>query len=726
MIKTLDDIPIIASYLKRIGAEAINFKSATVTKMVGGYPKVTGWVRFSIDGTVEATGTAEGPTEAEAIAIAEAISGSDFPKPVALVHIDTPPPGVDMDSQSTFICHDFAGHVVMIHQRYQTQDGGKGFIPWTRWTDGEWRKMEPEVMPFYGLPGREGKNTLFIHEGAKAAKKVQRILAGEDSTDFPWADQMRFGHHIGWIGGVHALARSDWEKLAAQGWRRVIIVADNDSLGRAIVPDISKHFNVPVFVIGFTDDWPDGFDLGDEWPKEMFGDEGQYIGPSYEQCLQPATWATDEIILPARTPRGQPQIIHTIRHVFSEQWAWIEEQDVMVNLSMPHYKMAAAKFNGFIRPFSDSKETFQLFQKKYTGNQMRLTYDPSRKGIVVRDSEGLQAINQYQPSPIRPVRGDYSPFINFMEYLIPNERDRKETMRWIATLRARPDVRMIYGLLLMSERQGTGKGTLARILADLVGRHNASFPSAGLITGSEFNGWASGKRLIIVDEIYEGHSWKAYNKLKPFVTDDTIEINVKFQATWTMPNWTHYMLMSNSFVALKLEEGDRRWLVPKVQEAPWEIDRFIAFNRWLRRGGIAAIAFWAHNFEDRGEGRYVTAGEIAPTSENKVRLIEESRSDAEILLMNLAQELVSHPEPVAIPLTGLKQWVSDRLKGQVFETPQSIGRIMKKHSCYVTERIKIGATKMVLIVNNQELQEASAGQLKDILKTPDTFIPEEI
>src|SRR5262249_27075832 len=77
--------------------------------------------------------------------------------------------------------------------------------------------------------------------------------------------------------------------------------------------------------------------------------------------------------------------------------------------------------------------------------------------------------NVYQPSPIRPHAGDTTPWLEFMDYLIPNPEDRKETLRWCATLIACPHIRMHYGLLLVSETRGIGKATLAEILACVVG-----------------------------------------------------------------------------------------------------------------------------------------------------------------------------------------------------------------------------------------------------------------
>ena len=720
MISDLSELPITGAYLRRIGAEAVHFHLATISEMVNGYPKVTSRIRFTEEGAVRVWGKADPPTDAEREGIAAEFTSTEFPRIVSLATIAEPPPGCDLSDPKTFVCHDFDGNIIMVHQRYETQSGAKGFLPWTRWSDGKWRKMEPDVMPFYGLPSTKDHSTLFLHEGAKAAKHMQMMLNGEvEANNFPWMEEMRWGAHVGWIGGVHALDRSDWRRLGQMNWKRVVVIADNDNGGKALVPEIAKHFRCPTFTIQFTDDWPEGFDLADDWPTKLFGDEGRYIGPTFGQCLQPATFATDEIVIPPEGRQTRPTIIHEVRPEFAEQWCWVEKQDMMVNLEMPQYRMLTGHFNSFIRPFSHCKDTLSVFQKRYSGNQMELTYDPSKEGTIVRDAAGLQAINLFSPSAIRPAPGDWSPWSDFLEHMFPVAEDRAQVARWCATLIARPNIRMIYGILLMSTHQGVGKGTFARVLADLVGRHNASFPSATMIVDSPFNGWLSGKRLIIVDEIYEGHSWKAYNKLKPYVTDETIEVNVKHEKTWSMPNWTHYILMSNSRAALKLEASDRRWLVPEVTEDVWPEAKFVEFYAWLRGGGLSAVAQWAHTFAERGEGVYCRNGEIAPSSHSKVQLITESRSDAERLLEDFCELLAEDKEPRAIPISTIKPWMATRLNQPIYETPHSLGRQIRERGLFMTgQRIKIGKAKETLVMNHMDMKEWDPQQLKAVLTTP--------
>ena len=92
-------------------------------------------------------------------------------------------------------------------------------------------------------------------------------------------------------------------------------------------------------------------------------------------------------------------------------------------------------------------------------------------------ADRLRLVNTYRPPTIKAIKGDPSSWIEFMEHLIPDQGDRLETLRWCATLIAGPDIRMLYGVLLISQKQGVGKSTLGEvILAPLVGPWNVSTP----------------------------------------------------------------------------------------------------------------------------------------------------------------------------------------------------------------------------------------------------------
>lgn len=727
MADTLLTLPVTAAYLRRIGAAPTNFRTAVIKSTVDGYPKTVGSVRFTPSGSVIAH-NCPAPSPEEAQLIAAEFVGANFPTQQAILKPQNWPRGLDPKSPDVFVLHDFDGQVVMVQERKPSEEGGKDYIPWTYWSDGEWRSMEPDSgLPFWGTTkdALKASNVLFLHEGAKAARCVVEMIAGNRPADrFPWIDEMRYGVHLGWIGGVHALNRSDWEKLSAMGWSRVYIVADNDHPGRKVIPEIAKKFDCPCFAIEFTDEFPVGFDCADPFPERMY-DSDRYIGMTMTAYTEPATYATDafEVI----GDNGRPRTVHRIRDSFRRQWVWVPDTEVFVNTELPRNLWKQTQFDGQVKAFSQVKTTSDLLRDSYVGATLKLTYDPAHPADrIVKMEDGTRAVNLYMPPTIRANEGDFQLWTDFLDYMFPHPGDRMEVKRWVATLMARSDVRIGYGMLVVSEVQGVGKTTLGNILQKIVGPHNTAFPSDADIVDSPFNGWLDRKRLIIVNEIYAGQSWKAYNKLKSLVTDRSLDINVKYMRQVTLPNWAHFFLCSNEKMALKLEGTDRRWLVPEVTEKLWPKDKYKELYQWLDRGGYQIILHWAQTFEKRGEGTYVSPSDHAPMSKSKMDLIIESRSEAEKLLRELAEAMLDLGRPVVIRMGAIREWLAKATGAKVYESDRKLSQILRDEGIHFTGKIVVGGRKATYITNEADMAVAPGSELTPYNTTPSSVIADVI
>lgn len=112
---------------------------------------------------------------------------------------------------------------------------------------------------------------------------------------------MRYGCHVGWLGGTEQADRSDWAGLAKLGWKNVVIVADNDDGGVDVAAKLAEHFRCRVDVMRFDGLFTETFDLGDPFPDDMWDKHKRYTGPSFEDCLIPSDWATDTVLMPTGT-----------------------------------------------------------------------------------------------------------------------------------------------------------------------------------------------------------------------------------------------------------------------------------------------------------------------------------------------------------------------------------------------------------------------------------------
>lgn len=681
MIHSMTDLPSIAAYLSRIGAEPRSLRVAVVKEQHGAYWTDIATIRICKDGTVDAPESYL-PTETEAIVIKTEVLAAEWPTNVILgTNYALPPELQAANPDDVFELKDRTGRLIMIQQRISDpKSGEKRYVPWTYWTDNVWRKAEPEgPLPLYGLDKIKDNTTIFIHEGAKAARYMQQLIEPrtkeeeERLASHPWCEEMKGAAHIGWIGGALNPSRTDWSVLSEMGINRAYIVADNDRPGKAAIPNIAQKLRgMTVFSVEFTDVWPPSFDLADPFPRKMYSKAGTYTyynGPSFRDTVHPATWATD--VMPNPAGKGKP--IFVLRKEFIDLWVWVEETDSFVCKEAPEINHALGQFNSVVGPFSHVSSTGQLLHKTYKGRTAKICYRPDVPHRIVTDRTS-SAINLHTPTQIKPNPGDPGPWLEFVEYLFPLERERKDVMRWCATLVARPDIRMMFGLLLVSERQGMGKSTLGeRILAPLVGLHNTGFPGERDIVESGFNGWVANKRLIVVGEIYTGQSFKAYNILKSYLTDKNINVNEKFQRPYTIENWAHILACSNSKKALRIEETDRRWYYPRLNETPWNREKWGEFYEWLSSGGLGIIMRWAQEY-----GNYVFPGEHAPMTADKQSLITDSKGEvlnhwADILAASEEEE-----EEVVFALSEVKETMRSA-HGKVFESPlqfkkEAIGR----------------------------------------------------
>ncbi len=703
-IKSLDDIPSVNRYLKRIGAEARSFKRAVVKEKIGNYWKDSVIIKFTKKGFDRVNDDEYSPNEKEISDMRAEFAHIKFPSLKKLPSISQLPDGLkNKPSDDIFTFRDLKGDIVMIQLRVTPKEGDKYFLPFTYWDDEEWRNIEPDgKLPLWGMEQINDNTTVFIHEGAKAARAVKKMIAAQTPEEkeklkaHPWGKELGNAAHVGWIGGALSAGRTDWNVINRSDIKKAYIVSDNDKLGVSAVPDVSIRLKIPTFHLQFTNEWPATFDLADEFPDKMFRSldgKRRYIGPSFRSCLHPATWATDQIPV----LDGKPLL--RLREHFKDMWAYIEEADIFVCRAMPNIVRQEKILNNMLCSFSHAKETCSLILRAYNGRTTGLCYRPDKKEVILTNGSS-SSINLHIPTDIKSEPGDPKPFIDFMEYMFPIDEERNGVLKWVATLIAKPHVRMEYGMLLVSEATGIGKTTLgSAILAPLVEKSNVGWPRENDIVDNAFNDWVANKRLVIVNEIYSGHSWKAYHSLKSLITDTEITVNQKFQKPYVVDNWCHIFACSNSMRALKMEEDDRRWFYPQITETRWKKEQFVTFRDWLGAGGLGIIKMWAEGF-----GQYVSPGERAPMTERKKEMIEGSRSEAQTEAVALAEALLALERPAGLAMKDIIGAIRNSVQGKVFDSDYQIKKIMLAVGAIAFPKRMRVSGRLQYVIMNEKLQ----------------------
>ena len=616
-------IPVLCAYIERVGAEELNFKRYMVKEYHGTYYAERAIIRIDKDGNITCNNKDYAPTKEEAEAIKAALVTEKFPHSILARNIDALRPLVTGASTLYEFHSRKESGIIMVQERRILQDGTKIYPPWTYWSDGAWRCMEPDgALPFWKPhpPAKLKKPRIMIHEGAKAAEFITRNLQDAE-WKHPWREELEKYEHWGMIGGAMAPHRTDYDELRREKPVEVIYVCDNDHPGKSVLQEVSRMYGGSLKGIMFDDKWPMSWDLADEMPKKLFNKVGTYKGPTLGDITQPATRATEKL----PNPEGKGAPVTIIRRAFREEWFHCVTPEVFIHRDRPNRILSATEFNNLVSPYSDVDDTARLLKKDASMKSGILKYSPAEPAGIYGGKSG-RYINTHVPSSVRPMKGDPAMFLEFMQQLVPIESDRHELMKWCATLIACPEVKMLYSVLLISETQGVGKGTLGeKILAPLVGEENVSVPNENEIVESAFNYWLAHKRMSVVHEIYAGNSFKAYNNLKSTITDRFITVSKKYQANYQVENWMHIFACSNSQRALKLSMEDRRWLVPKITEEKKPKAWWDAFFNWLdEEDGLAIICQWAKDFVKKHGA--VSRSDSAPDTVLKDEIVRESYS----------------------------------------------------------------------------------------------------
>jgi hypothetical protein len=168
----------INAYMARIGAIQKNFKRWVIEeKDEESYngKRTIAEIRLDKDGNVTSKPSDYKPTEEEAAAIKAEVKLKAFPKTIT-ARSETLPDDlkcVPVEHLCVFADKSGKGTLMVQHRR----DGEKPDWPWTCWSDGVWRCMEPDgLLPIYGQNYFKNAARVYLHEGAKAARDVQLMV----------------------------------------------------------------------------------------------------------------------------------------------------------------------------------------------------------------------------------------------------------------------------------------------------------------------------------------------------------------------------------------------------------------------------------------------------------------------------------------------------------------------------------------------------------------------
>ena len=275
-------------------------------------------------------------------------------------------------------------------------------------------------------------------------------------------------------------------------------------------------------------------------------------------------------------PGAVGRLLESFALIYGTQTVWDDETRRIV----PVNALRLAMTNDAVKAWLNSPERRMVKPEE-------LQFEPGRE---------LEApcINLFDGFEMQPKKGDCRAIIELLQYLCGESAATPEgcaevcawVLRWLALPLQRPGAKMRSALVFHGP-QGAGKNLLFEIVAGIYGKY-------ALVVGQDqledkFNDWASMKLFLIGDEVVaRAELYHHKNKLKAFITGETIQINAKMMPLRTEANHCNVVFLSNEQQPLALEPGDRRYMVVYTPPRD-EKGLYARVAECLANGGAAAF-----------------------------------------------------------------------------------------------------------------------------------------
>lgn len=184
---------------------------------------------------------------------------------------------------------------------------------------------------------------------------------------------------------------------------------------------------------------------------------------------------------------------------------------------------------------------------------------------ITFDYEGKRMLNTYRESGIGPCvemdadgQSVVDLFLRHVRFLLADETEQRMLIDFMAWVVQNPGQKVNWSLVIQGA-QGVGKSYFGHVMMMVLGDMARNIEPSSL--SGRFTGWAHGATLVIIEEIrVTGENrYEIIDRLKPFISNATIQIEEKGRDHRTVPNFTSYLMFTNHKDALPLGAGDRRY-----------------------------------------------------------------------------------------------------------------------------------------------------------------------
>lgn len=260
----------------------------------------------------------------------------------------------------------------------------------------------------------------------------------------------------------------------------------------------------------------------------------------------------------------------------------------------------------------------------------KLSYLPGEERFAEHDGETI--FNQWKGWGVKPEKGTVKPFLELVDYLFQDaEKGVKEWfLDWCAYPIQYPGTKLFSAVIVHGRMTGTGKTLIGYTLARIYGQNFIKIKSKDLYD----TWWAENRQFVLGDEISGSDKRAEADMMKAMITQEEVNINIKYIPQFSIPDCVNYYLTSNHADALFLEDEDRRFFVHEVTASPLPDAFYADYDRWLKKeGGAAHLMQW---LLDRKLGDFNPKAPALKTAARS-RMIMTGKSDLALWLAELKE-----------------------------------------------------------------------------------------
>lgn len=250
----------------------------------------------------------------------------------------------------------------------------------------------------------------------------------------------------------------------------------------------------------------------------------------------------------------------------------------------------------------------------------KLSYLPGQERFTTE--KGLTVYNTWKGWGVEPKKGDVSPFLKLFDFVFDGlTKDEKDwVLDWMAYPIKYPGTKIFSAIIVHGRMTGTGKTFVGYTLGRIYGDNFVEIKNENL----HETWWAENRQFVVGNEISGSDKRQDADAMKNMITQETLNINIKFIPQFTIPDCVNYYLTSQHADALWLEDEDRRFFVHEVTaDAPLPLEFYKSYEEWLNKDGASFLMHW---FQQRKVEGFNPKGP-PPRTAARNRMVSLGKSD---------------------------------------------------------------------------------------------------